>query len=193
MTPIPDQKAALRSQAKAVRKRLAEAAPPDLAQGAARALFSQVPLASDRTISAYWPVRSEFDPRPIMAEAVDRGLAVALPVVAGPDRPLFFRRWLPGMALEPAAMDIPVPPATAEELQPDILIVPLLAFDKQGFRLGYGGGFYDRTIARLRGPGQGAAAIGLGFAGQEVATVPHDDNDQPMDWLLTESFAREIR
>jgi 5-formyltetrahydrofolate cyclo-ligase len=95
---------------------------------------------------------------------------------------------VPGTALEPAGLGLSVPPAESPEVDPAMLLVPLLGFDRRGGRLGYGGGFYDRTLARLRAAGP-VLAVGVGFAAQELPLVPRDRFDQRLDWLVTESFA----
>jgi 5-formyltetrahydrofolate cyclo-ligase len=137
-------------------------------------------------LAGYMPMRSEISP--LGAMAAHRG-ATCLPVVVGPDMPLRFRAWSAGEALVPGGFGTRVPAAGAW-CRPDILIVPLLAFDSRGYRLGYGGGFYDRTLAALRAEG-GCLAIGLAFAGQQIARVPAGPHDAPLDLIVTE--AGEIR
>jgi 5-formyltetrahydrofolate cyclo-ligase len=132
-------------------------------------------------VAATWPLGSEADLRPALAALAARGVACALPVV--------FRAWSPGLDLVPGRYGVAVPPATAPVVVPDIVLVPLLAFDRHGARLGYGGGFYDRTLADLRARPRPVLAAGVGFAFQEVAAVPRDDRDQPLDWLVTENGA----
>lgn len=143
-------------------------------------------LAPAVAISAFWPLDDEFDPRPLFMELQRRGHSVGLPVVAGKGQPLLFRHWLPDMDLVRGSFRVMTPPPESPEIVPDLLLVPLLAFDREGYRLGYGGGFYDRTIAKLRGE-RGALAVGVAFAAQEVPAVPRDDTDQPLDWIVTES------
>jgi 5-formyltetrahydrofolate cyclo-ligase len=132
-------------------------------------------------LSGYLPIRSEIDPLPVMA--AHRG-PVGVPVIDGAGLPLRFRVWTPGCGLVPGPFGAMVPQAGAD-LVPRILIVPLLAWDRRGFRLGYGGGFYDRTLAGLRARGP-VTAVGYAFAGQEVAQVPTDAFDQPLDLIATE-------
>ena len=142
-------------------------------------------------VSAYWPIGSEIDPRALMHRLHEDGHPIALPVVAARARPLVFRAWRPGDPLEPAGLGTREPLADRPALTPRVLIVPLLAFDRAGYRLGYGGGFYDRTLTGLRRAGE-TLAVGVAYAAQEVAEVPHDGDDQPIDWLVTEAEAIEI-
>jgi len=137
-------------------------------------------------ISAYWPMGSEIDPRPLIARLHEDGYPIALPVVTGAGNPLIFRAWRPGDRLEPDVFDTRVPLEYQPELTPRVLIVPLLAFDRAGYRLGYGGGFYDRTLTQLRASGP-VLAVGIAHAAQEVAEVPRDGTDQPVDWIVTEA------
>ena len=137
-----------------------------------------------RPLSGYWPIRTEIDPRPAMEAAAAHG-PVLLPVVEGPGRPLAFRRWSPGAALVPGPFGALVPEGGAEEA-PKVLIVPLLAFTARGDRLGYGGGFYDRTLAMLRARGP-ALAIGFAFAAQEAPALPVEPTDERLDLIVTEA------
>lgn len=142
-------------------------------------------------ISAYWPLEEEFDPRPLFTALHRRGHPVGLPVILGRGQPLLFRRWEPGMDLVRGSFRVMTPPPTALEIVPRLLLVPLLAFDRAGYRLGYGGGFYDRTIAKLRAAGE-TLAIGVTFATLEVPAVPRDETDQPLDWIVTEREAIRV-
>lgn len=139
--------------------------------------------------AGYWPKASELDPRPLLRALDGRGFACALPVVAGCGQPLRFRRWSPGMALEPASFGLREPPETALEILPDVILTPLLAFDSGGRRLGYGGGFYDRTLGRLR-QSRLVLAVGLAYAFQCVDVVPVAVGDQPLEWVVTDEGAR---
>ena len=106
-------------------------------------------------------------------------------MVIAKNTPLVFRQWAPGDALVLGRWNIKVPPEEAPEVLPDVLLVPLLAFDRRGFRLGYGGGFYDRTLEKLRTLKK-VTAIGIAYAGQEVDAVPYEEFDQRLDWIMTE-------
>ena len=172
------EKAALRARAEAVRARLG--VDPE---APARRLAGLLGPETGRRLSGYWPMRGEADPRPAMAAHAG---PLCLPVVAGRGRPLMFRAWAPGAALVAGGYGAMVPAEGAAEVVPEVLIVPLLAFDRQGYRLGYGGGFYDRTLAALRARGP-CRAIGLAFAGQEVGAVPRAATDLALDLVVTEA------
>ncbi len=144
-----------------------------------------------KVVAGYWPVNGEIDVRPLMEHCHGQGQACALPVVAGQDQPLVFRRWRPGMALTPGEYDIPAPPDDAPVVTPDVVVVPCLAFDRGGWRIGHGGGYYDRTLKALRGAGD-VVAVGAGYGAQEVTAVPHDADDQRLDWIVTEQEAVKI-
>jgi 5-formyltetrahydrofolate cyclo-ligase len=151
--------------------------------------FAGVPDGA--AVAGFLAYRTEIDVLPLMARLVADGAVTALPVVTGKGQPLVFRRWEPGGPLEEAHFGIHVPPATAGEVEPDVLLVPMLAFDRQGYRLGYGGGFYDRTLERLRAL-KPVTAIGVAFAAQEVAEVMRGAHDQPLDFILTERGAIRV-
>jgi 5-formyltetrahydrofolate cyclo-ligase len=178
----------LRAEAKG---RRAAAAGPAAAGLLARRLLAAfdggaIPLAGGAAVSAYWPKGDELDPRPVMAALAERGHEIGLPLVTAPATPLSFRRWRPGDRLEPAGFGLEVPAESQPEVVPALLLVPLLAFDRKGTRLGYGGGFYDRTLAALRARGP-APAVGLAYAGQEFPDLPCTPTDLPMDWIVTEA------
>lgn len=136
-------------------------------------------------LAGYMPMRTEIDPLPAMAAHPG---PVCVPVIVGKAMPLRFRRWAPGCALVPGPFGAAVP-ATGDWLVPSVLIVPLLAFDDRGFRLGYGGGFYDRTLAALRAAAP-VLAVGFAFAAQRVPSVPVEPVDEPLDLIVTEDGVR---
>lgn len=185
-------KAALRVRLRALRRRLAEAA-PDAAERAARRL----PLSRFdrfRIIAAYCATAAEIDSRPILRAILgfDTGHAqAALPVAVDRNSPLKFRLWRPQDALAPDAFGIPSPPSTAPEVLPNLVITPLLGFDRQGGRLGQGGGHYDGALANLRRV-RPVFALGLAYAGQEVDVVPTDRHDQRLDAIVTETEFIEV-
>ncbi|MCA1908532.1 MAG: 5-formyltetrahydrofolate cyclo-ligase [Magnetospirillum sp.] len=136
-------------------------------------------------IGGYWPMGDEIDPRPLLDILAGRGCVVGLPVVVARGQPLLFRQWGVGDVLEQGLHGTSHPAATAATVVPDLLLVPLLAFDMAGYRLGYGGGYYDRTLAGLR-QRHHVTAIGVAFAAQRVQAVPRDHHDQRLDLVLTE-------
>ncbi|WP_410217045.1 5-formyltetrahydrofolate cyclo-ligase [Paracoccus sp. (in: a-proteobacteria)] len=168
-------KDALRTQALAARSRGGDAAALDLRLRRALAPFAGA------TLAGYWPMRDEADPRPAMAAHAG---PVVLPVVPGRAQPLLFRRWQ-GEALVPGPWGTMHPADSEPELRPDVLIVPLAGFDRSGNRLGYGGGYYDRTLQLLRETGP-VHAIGLAFACQELPSIPAEPFDQPLDLIVTD-------
>ncbi len=189
---IADEKRALRTRARARRREAREAAGPGAAGAAVDTFFAAITLRAGCIAAGYWPMNDEFDVRPLLAALYARGHACGLPVVAGAGMPLVFRAWTPETVLVPAAFGTSVPPEDAPEVTPEMLLVPLLAFDERGFRLGYGGGFYDATLARLRSGGEAVLAVGTGFDGQRVDRVPTGASDQPLDWVVTEARALEV-
>lgn len=142
-------------------------------------------LTAGVAVSVYWPMRQEMDVRPLLAELDRLGCRVGLPVVMGKGKPLVFRHWQPGMVLKSGAFGLSEPGPDAPEIAPRIVFAPLLAFDRRGNRIGWGAGFYDRTLAGLRAQGP-VTAVGIAYAAQEVAQVPADAHDQPLDWIATE-------
>lgn len=140
-------------------------------------------------VAAYWPMGDEFDIRPTLNALSGKGWVCALPVVVARDSALVFRRWQPGDNLASATMGTSVPGDASPILVPRVLLVPLLAFDAEGYRLGYGGGYYDRTLATLRRSGR-IWAIGIGYAAQEIDHVPRESFDQRLDMIATERGLR---
>ncbi|WP_287884769.1 5-formyltetrahydrofolate cyclo-ligase [Paracoccus sp. (in: a-proteobacteria)] len=170
----PDLKSALRRQALAARGRGGDDA------ALTRHLIAALAPHRGKVLAGYWPMRGEADPRPAMA--AHEG-PVCLPVVTGPARPLEFRAY--DGRLEPGRFGTSHPPADSPVLVPEVLIVPLAGFDRAGHRLGYGGGFYDRTLAGLRAQ-RPVAAIGLAYAVQEIRAIPAEATDQPLDLIVTD-------
>lgn len=137
-------------------------------------------------VSGYLAMQDEMDVLPAVLAMAANGWQGCLPVVVGKGRPLQFRAWSPGTKLEDGVFGTRHPAKGAQEVRPDLLLVPLLAFDRSGYRLGWGGGFYDRTLAGLRQSGTPVAAVGVGYAAQEVDAVPRDHYDARLDWVVTE-------
>jgi 5-formyltetrahydrofolate cyclo-ligase len=151
-----------------------------------------VALAAGAIVSGFSPLKSEINPVPLMRAFAAAGARLALPVVMGKGRPLTMRAWAFGEPLNSGVWGIREPPPEAPEVFPDILIVPLLAFDRTGNRIGYGAGYYDMTIARLRGM-KAVTTMGIAFAAQEIAQVPTTSRDATLDLVLTEREIIDLR
>jgi 5-formyltetrahydrofolate cyclo-ligase len=140
-------------------------------------------------VAAYWPMRSEADPRPVMVGLAARGVTQALPAMvpgsAGFRTDIAFRQWAPWEPISPGSFGTLVPAEDAPDTEPSVLLVPLLAFDRAGRRLGYGKGHYDRAIARLRAQGP-LLTVGVAYGAQEVDAVPVEAHDQVLDVIVTE-------
>jgi 5-formyltetrahydrofolate cyclo-ligase len=181
--PLAGEKATLR-RAMYARRKAAKAADPGAA-GAARECFLAAGLTAGAPIvSGYRPIRTEIDPTPLMEALIAAGHRLCVPVIEGAGRPLAFREWTPETPMTEGAFGAEVP-AEGDWLEPGLVIAPLLAFDRRGFRLGYGGGFYDRTLARLRAL-RPTRAVGLAYAAQEVEAVPAGPTDARLDAIVTE-------
>lgn len=163
------------------------AIPREQREAAAAALaeisLSFLDLRRPVVVSGFHPVGEELDIMPLLRRLIADGHTIGLPVTRK-DQPLIFRRWTPETPMESGAMGIPWPSKAAPEVTPSVLLVPLAAFDNRGYRIGYGGGFYDRTLAELRAQGP-VTAVGVAFAEQEVERVPAEPHDEPLDWMLT--------
>ena len=138
------------------------------------------------------PLKSEINPLPLMQKLAESGARLVLPRIAGRGSPLIMRAWAFGGPLDRGQWGIREPKADAPEVDPDILLVPLLAFDRAGYRLGYGAGYYDMTIKRLRGM-KTVTAVGIAFAAQEVPEIPRTPRDERLDLVLTEREVIDLR
>ena len=183
---LTEIKAAARKSAFARRKAAFEAGYP-----AQSAYLSEV-LAGYRGVplAGYMPIRTEINPIAAMAEAAAHG-PVSVPVIQDAGMPLKFSRWEPDGALKDGPFGAKVP-VVDDYFEPEILIVPLVAFDARGGRLGYGGGFYDRTLELLRAK-RATLAIGFAFGAQEADDLPLEDTDQPLDMMVTEAGIRDFK
>jgi 5-formyltetrahydrofolate cyclo-ligase len=190
-THASPSKANLRAAALAARDALSD----EHRAAAARAIASRglpVELMHGTIVAGYSPIRSEIDPTPLMGKLAVRGMQLALPVIAARDAPLTFRAWSPGDELRRGPLGIPEPPSAATEIIPDVVLVPLAAFDRSGHRIGYGAGHYDRTLAQLR-KSRAIIAIGLAFAAQEVEAVPALQHDVTLDYVLSDTQVFDFR
>ena len=179
---IKTQKIRARLQAK---QRRAEA---DNALGAMQ-LLEHVPAAifKGAVIGGYWPLAGELDIRPLLTACHAQGHELSLPCTPRKGYPLTFRRWIPQDDLKAGAYGTREPYPEKEEVVPNLIFVPLLAFTKHGERLGYGGGFYDRTLAKLKETSE-VFACGIAYAAQEAASLPTDEFDQRLDGILTDQY-----
>lgn len=177
-------KAALRLRARAQRASFLASAHPEAAAAAATNFFASVALEPQMVVAAYWPIRDELDCRPIITRLMDSGQPVCLPVVVGDTAPLELRLWQEGVPLYPSGFGTLAPPDDAPRVEPDVILMPLLGFDRAGTRLGYGGGYYDRTLASLsRRP----RLIGFAYSAQELDFIPREAHDVPLDAVITET------
>jgi len=188
---IEETKATLRREAVARRDALAAEARKAAAEAIAVRKFPLV-LAPGTIVSGFMPLKSEIDPLPLLRALANAGAVLALPVVIGRGKPLVMRAWQWGEPLLEGVWGIREPKPEAAQVEPDILLVPLLAFDRAGHRIGYGAGYYDLTIAQLRGR-KAIVAIGLAFAAQEIAAVPATPRDARLDLVLTEREVIDFR
>jgi len=184
---ILEQKESLRARMKAWRAGLTA---PRMAQAAdalaAHGLAFLPGLAPDAIVSGFASLPEELRAWPLLRRLQGEGRRLCLPVMQGKGKPLIFRAWAPGDVMDQGVWGIAEPKADKPALQPDVLIVPLLAFDAAGWRLGYGGGFYDRTLRSLRARKK-IIAVGLAYDEQKIDAVPHLDYDERLDWVLTPS------
>jgi 5-formyltetrahydrofolate cyclo-ligase len=179
------EKARLREAASAKRRALPVAERERAAQAVARHAAFIAGIAAGRTVSGFATFGDELDTGPLLSELDRLAVRLTLPVVGRRGHPLIFRPWRPGDETVPGPFGIPQPLPEAGTAEPTVFLVPLLAFDRRGYRLGYGGGFYDRTLAAARAH-RHIVALGLALAIQEVAAVPTDPFDEPVDGVLTE-------
>jgi 5-formyltetrahydrofolate cyclo-ligase len=188
---VEDAKAALRQEAIALR----DALPADARQAAAEAIAARkflLAIALGTIVSGFMPLKSEINPLPLLQMFAEAGARLALPTIAGRGKPLIMRAWEFGAPLDRGQWGIREPKPDAPEVEPDILLVPLLAFDRAGHRLGYGAGYYDMTIHRLRAL-KPVTAVGIAFAAQEVPKIPTTPRDERLDLVLTEREVIDLR
>jgi 5-formyltetrahydrofolate cyclo-ligase len=188
---VSSQKVELRAVAQTRR----DALPADARKLAAETIAArEFPLAitSSTILSGFMPLKSEINPLPLLQKLAEAGARLALPAIAGRGKPLIMRAWEFGAPLDRGQWGIREPKADVPEVEPDILLVPLLAFDRAGYRLGYGAGYYDMTIHRLRGL-KPVTAVGIAYAAQEVPKIPTTPRDERLDLVLTEREVIDLR
>lgn len=176
----------------AAARREASKARPDAARHAARVFMDHAPLPPGAIVSLYHPMKDELDTKPLAEALLDRGFEIALPVTPKKRGRLTFRAFRDGDPLHPDRYGIMTPSEEAPEVRPMLIVTPLLAFARDGGRLGYGGGYYDRTLAALRAEGD-ILAVGFAYAAQEVGKLPMGKTDQFLDWIVTEREAIDAR
>jgi len=196
-----EDKRALRAHARARRAEAHAALGASAGEALRDNALAALAIARDAVVGSYWPFRDEIDCTPLLRHLHAAGHAIGLPVVTarakdGKVRAMTFRPWRPGMRLAKGRLGEPTPPPDADygagDLVPTLLLVPLLAFDRRGFRIGYGGGNFDASIAALRAAGGGFTAAGVAYAAQEVEAVPTEPHDQALDWIVTEREAVRV-
>jgi 5-formyltetrahydrofolate cyclo-ligase len=190
MSEVQTAKAELRREMIARR----DALPADVRSAVAETIAARpFPVsAAGVVVSGFMPMKGEINPLPLMKKFSGKGARLALPVITGRGRPLVMRAWNFGEPLVSGVWGIREPPVQAAEVEPDILLVPLVAFDRAGRRLGYGGGYFDLTITRLRAR-KPIVAMGIAFAVQEIAAVPAAPHDAALDLVLTEREIIDLR
>lgn len=186
MSSIAAQKRLLRTEA--AKRRDAAAASNDIGEKLIEVFNEAYAPPRKAAISAYYPIGSEANILPLLELLRNRGYEVLLPVVLEPKKPLVFRQWLASTVMCKGPYGIQEPGPDSKSVQPDLILVPLLAFDGYGNRLGYGGGFYDLSIKSIR-ENQPATAVGIAYAAQQIPAVPHDAYDTPLDRIITEDGA----
>lgn len=189
MTSPPNlvrRKASLRAAAIGRRAGIPAAYAWQAAEAVAARVADELQIPHGATVAGYWPLAGELDPRPGLHRLHDRGHALALPRLDGRREPLQFLAWQPGDELVRGIFDLFEPDPSRPLRVPDVVLAPLLAFDRRGGRLGYGMGYYDRTLAHLRAQGRRPLAIGVAFAAQEVEEVPMGPADIALDGVITE-------
>ncbi|MDE1173765.1 MAG: 5-formyltetrahydrofolate cyclo-ligase [Parvibaculaceae bacterium] len=192
MPSIEAEKQAARAIARQARQQAFETMAAGAPGLVARHFLDHFRLEQGAVVAAYLPIGTEVSPLPLIERLGLSGVVTALPVIIEPAAPLVFARWRLGDGLKPASHGTQQPLHDKDRVEANILLVPLLAFDGQGRRLGYGGGFYDRTIAGLREAGRPVLAIGLAFSAQEVEELPQDPYDQKLDGVVTELGVRHF-
>jgi 5-formyltetrahydrofolate cyclo-ligase len=180
------RKASLRALALERRAGIPTARRDEAAQAVAALVADELQIASDAIVAGYWPLAGELDPRPGMERLRARGHLLALPRLDGSEQPLLFLAWDADVVLVRGAFKLLEPHPVRPARVPDVVLAPLLAFDRRGGRLGYGKGFYDRTLRQLATQGRRPLVIGLAFADQEVEEVPTGPDDVPLDGAITE-------
>lgn len=189
---IGERKRALRHELRSRRALLPAAARAEGSREAARVALRELPWRQQTTVALFWPLADEIDTRPLLHALHWLGARPLLPRMHGKGRPLTFHAWEPELELTHGPFQVREPPADLPAIMPELVLAPLLAFDRGGRRLGYGAGFYDMTFAALTAAGGSPRRVGFCFACQEIDSVPADATDIALDLVITEAGPREI-
>jgi 5-formyltetrahydrofolate cyclo-ligase len=184
---IETTKAALRAAAHKKRAAFHHSQRSEASRLASQHFFESVPLKAGEIVAGYWAIRDELDLKAVISRLMDSGQPVCLPVVLGDEQPLELRLWQDGAPLYEAGFGTLAPEEGAPRVEPDVILMPLLGFDTSGTRLGYGGGYYDRTLAAMS---KRPRLVGFAFALQEVDHIPREPHDVPLDAIVTELGVR---
>jgi 5-formyltetrahydrofolate cyclo-ligase len=184
MTTVND-KQLLRKEMRGIRKAFHNEQSVGAAEALSTKLLKLAIFSRKSIVSCFWPIQSEVNTIPLIESLHKDGHEICLPVVIGEAQPLLFRQWTPEVEMLEGAFKAMTPAEASPVLVPEIILSPLLAFDRKGYRLGYGGGFYDRSIEQIS-KAQSVIVIGLAYSAQEVETVPTETTDQKLDFLITE-------
>ncbi len=182
MTLVAKQR--LRAELRAIRAQAHAAGGDGAAERLAERAVEALPRRPGGVVAGYRPIGSEIDPRPLMRRLAATGMRLALPVVLMKDHPMIFRLWRPEEELVPDAANVPAPAADQPDVKPDLILMPLLGFDRRGGRLGSGRGHYDRTLAGWP-RGQRPITVGVAYGQQEAESIPQEPHDVPLDWIAT--------
>lgn len=189
MSSLAERKKELRETAAARRRHAA--AEGDIGDRLLAQFDRAIPAPAGNVVSGYWPIGDEANAMILLRALGGRGFEMALPVVLARGQPLSFRRWQVGDSMDSGPFGISEPRKQAPETSPDLILTPLLAFDRAGGRLGFGGGYYDRSIAGLRKQ-KPVMVVGIAYAAQEFDAVPRGATDARLDWIVTESGAFDV-
>lgn len=186
-----DPKTDLRKRARETRRRAFDRFGDRIGPILAANFFARFSYPVRVPVAGYWPIGEEADVRPLMTDLSQRGHQVALPRVMGRTAPLRFLLWRPGDDLETRPHGVQEPMQDQPEVHPEVVLIPLLGFDSSGLRLGYGGGYFDRTLTALRKE-RIIEAVGIAYSDQEVDSLPAGDHDERLDWIVTETGCRRF-
>lgn len=195
LSSLEQEKQQLRDRCLLQRSSLSDEDVLSLGQQVAKRFIGRINIASNAVVAGYMPIGKELDVRPLMNTIFEKKHRIGLPVIQGKEQALVFHEWLPDSDLALSSYFHVYEPCTrmTERLDPNVVLVPLVAFDRTGARLGFGGGYYDRTLAHLRRLYDDFLAVGVAYAMQEVDSLPVGSYDEPLDYLVTEHEVLDFR